>query len=80
MKLLLEQGRIKEISSWKPEPLGHSGDAAFPQLTFLQLLFGYRNLEELNYAFADCWWDNDTAYALLTTLFPKQVSSIWPVS
>lgn len=80
LKLLFEQGRITEISSWKPEPLGHSGDAAFPELTFLQLLFGYRNLEELNYAFADCWWDNDTAYALLTTLFPKQISSVWPVS
>jgi hypothetical protein len=80
LKLSFEQGRITEISPWKPEPLGHSGDAAFPQLTFLQLLFGYRTLEELNYAFADCFWDHDTAFALLTALFPKQTSSIWPVS
>ena len=78
--LSFEQGRIKEIKSWKPEPQGHSGDAAFPQLTFLQLLFGYRTLDELNYAFADCWWDNDTAYALLNTLFPKQISQVWAVS
>jgi hypothetical protein len=80
LKLNFEQGRITEIVSWKPEPLGHSGEAAFPQLTFLQLLFGYRTLEELNYAFADCWWDNDTVFALLSILFPKQVSYIWAVS
>ena len=78
--LSFEAGRIKEIKPWKPEPQGHSGDAAFPQLTFLQLLFGYRTLDELNYAFADCWWDHDTAYALLNTLFPKQISQVWAVS
>ena len=52
------------------------GAAAFPDLTFLQLLFGYRSFEELQYAFADC----DEAQALLTALFPKQASGVWPVA
>lgn len=80
LKLTFDQGQIIEIAPWKPEPNGHSGDAAFPELTFLQLMFGYRTLEELNFAFPDCFWDHDTAYALLSALFPRQPSYIWPVS
>ena len=76
----LEQGRLVKIEAWQPEPQGHSGSAAFPGRTFLQLLFGYRSFEELNYAFPDCWWDNDLAFGLLNALFPKQNSDIWPVS
>jgi hypothetical protein len=47
---------------------------------FLQLLFGYRSFEELEYAFADCYADNNEATALLNILFPKQASNVWPVA
>jgi hypothetical protein len=75
--LIIEKGRLTRIEAWKPTPLGHSGDVAFPDLTFLQLLFGYRSLEELDYAFADCWWKNDEAFGLVNALFPKQASNVW---
>ena len=78
--LVIEKGRLIKIEPWEPTPLGHSGDVAFPNLTFLQLLFGYRTLEELNYAFADCWWENDESFGLVNALFPKQVSHIWGLS
>lgn len=78
--LKFERGRIAEVATWKPEPFGHSGDAGFPGLTFLQLLMGYRSLAELKYAFADCWTDNDEATALLQALFPKQLTDVWPIS
>jgi hypothetical protein len=78
LRLVLAAGRLAEVQPWDPPDL-MDGDAAFPGLTFLQLLFGYRSLEELRYAFADCWAD-DAAAAVLTGLFPKQVSTIWPVS
>ena len=80
LRLVFEAGLIEAVEAWDPNPQGHSGDAAFPGLTFLQLVFGYRNLEELNYAFVDCYAGNDTARALLNCLFPKQVSNVWPVS
>lgn len=80
LRLNFESGQLVQVESWKPTPQGHSGDAGFPGLTFLQLCFGYRSLEELRYAFADCWTNNDTAQALLEILFPKQASNIWPVS
>ncbi len=78
--MVFEAGKLAEVNAYEPTPHSHSGDAAFPQLSFLQLLFGYRSLEELDHAFADCYWQHDTAYGLLMALFPKRVSNIWPVS
>jgi hypothetical protein len=76
LRLVLEKGKFTNIEEWRPEPVGHSGDAAFPELTFLQLLLGYRSLDELKHAFADCWTNNDTNAALLNALFPKQHSDV----
>jgi hypothetical protein len=78
-RLVFEKGKLAVIEAYKPTPVGHSGNAAFPELTFLQLLFGYRSLEELRYAFPDCW-ANDETVAVLNTLFPKQASLVWPIS
>lgn len=80
VRLVLESGRIESVEAWDPSPQGHSGDAAFPGLTFLQLVFGYRSLDELHYAFVDCFAGNDTARGLLNSLFPKQASNVWPLS
>ena len=55
------------------------GDARFPDLTLLQLLFGYRSLEELEYAFADCGAETHEARVLLNSLFPKQPSAVYTV-
>jgi hypothetical protein len=80
LKITFERGILTTVEAWQPTPQGHSGDAGLPDLTFLQLLFGYRSLDELKYAFADCWYATDEVYALLNTLFPKQNSDIWAVS
>lgn len=80
LRLVFDKGRLVCSEGWKPAPQGHSGDAGFPGLTFLQLLFGYRSLEEIDYAFADCWAENDDISVLLDTLFPKRASDLWPVS
>jgi hypothetical protein len=80
LRLKFERGRLVDVEAWQPAPMGHSGDAAFPGLTFLQLLFGYRDLDELEYAFPDCRTDNDAPRALLEALFPKQASNVWPVA
>ena len=80
LRLVFKDGKLVQVERWKPEPLGQSGDAAFPDLVFLQLLFGYRSFEELEYAFADCYSDNEEATVLLNVLFPKQASNVWPVA
>jgi hypothetical protein len=79
LRLVFEAGQLAQVEPWRPTPT-EDEDAAFPDRTFLQLLFGYRSLEELGHAFPDCWASEDRARALLEAMFPKQPSHIWPVS
>jgi hypothetical protein len=80
LRLAFEQGRLAAAENYRPTPVGHEGNAAFPGLTFLQLLFGHRSLDELHKAFTDCYTVGDEPYVVLTTLFPRQPSCLWPVS
>jgi hypothetical protein len=74
LRLGFEQGGIV-VESWKPERV-EEGDAAFPGLTFLQALIGYRSLGELEQAFPDLSARTDEARALLPVLFPKKDSNV----
>jgi GNAT superfamily N-acetyltransferase len=78
IKLILERGRIASIEPWKPDHADH-GNAGFPALTFLQILFGYRSYEELMHAFPDCWWDNDGTRVVINALFPKKNSNVYGI-
>jgi hypothetical protein len=80
VRLVIERGKLATVETWVPTPTGHSGNAAFPPHTFLQLLFGYRNMEMLKTSYADCWTNKDETHALLDILFPRQPSDVWPVS
>ena len=75
VRLILENGRIA-FEPWKPEQ-AEDGNAGFPMLTFLQILFGYRSFEELKYAFADCWWSDESTRIIVNALFPKKNSSLY---
>ena len=78
LRLALADGRLDRIEAWQA-PDGERGGASFPGLTFLQILFGYRSLAELEHAFADCRVTTEEARVLLDALFPKQPSQVWPV-
>ncbi|HEX8993141.1 MAG TPA: GNAT family N-acetyltransferase [Anaerolineales bacterium] len=80
LRLVFEQGHIAEVAPWQPAPPVSEGDIAFPGLTFLQLLFGYRSLEELRGSFADCWWNSNETRALFEALFPKRPSQVVALS
>jgi hypothetical protein len=73
--LTFEDGNLQAVSDWQPQDV-EDGNARFPGLTFLQLLLGYRSLQELQYAFVDCEADEETS-GLLSTLFVTKPSSIW---
>lgn len=77
MTLVFADGKLTEIGTYEPKRL-EQGDAAFPGMTFLQLLFGYRSFAELDYAFADCFANEETA-VLLPILFPKKYSDVTPL-
>ena len=85
VKMTLEGGSVVAIEPW---PLGCESDVErragggfvrFPNLTFLQVLFGYRSLEEVQHAYADCG-GNLEGRLLVEALFLKQNSAIWPIS
>jgi len=78
LALDLERGRIRSVETWRP-PSMFDGDARFADLTFSQLLFGYRSLEELERAFVYRVIARPEARVLLDALFPKQTSNLLPV-
>lgn len=78
VRLVLESGRIATLEAWKPNHADH-GNAGFPALTFLQILFGYRSFEELKHAFPDCWSDSDPTQVVIDALFPKKNSNVYGI-
>jgi Acetyltransferase (GNAT) domain len=79
LRLELEKGRLKTIEPWMPAPREWGG-ASFPDLSFLQLVFGYRSVEELEQSYADSGYSSDEERVLLNTLFPKKASSVMMVN
>ncbi len=73
LRLAFDQGKLKSAEPWQEALYGDECHAHFPPLVFLQLLFGYRSLDELYANFQDVW-PKDEAWLLLNTLFPKQPS------
>jgi len=78
LRLEFNAGRLEKIEPWQPQPK-EWGSAAYPGLTFLQVLFGYRTQDELEEAFVDCWSNTDIK-CVLRALFPRQASNVLPVS
>ena len=79
MRLFFEKGKLAAVEDWKPSP-DEWGNAAFPDLTFLQVLFGYRSFAELHHSFADCWWHSEKDRFLIDILFPKKASNVLSVA
>jgi hypothetical protein len=77
LSLNFQAGRLAQIETWQPSTKNF-GKAAYPGLTFLQVLFGYRTQDELENSFADCTSDTDVE-PVLRALFPKLPSDILPV-
>lgn len=72
----LRRGVIEAVEPW-PAP-DVTASARFPDLTFLRLLTGWRDLDELEHAFPDCFV-RDEHRAVIAGLFPRRDSWIWPL-
>jgi hypothetical protein len=79
LRLRFEQGRLVESEPWRAQVWGPAAQASFPPLLFLQLLFGWRSLADLRYAFPDIGVETDADAALLEALFPAQPSWVLPL-
>jgi len=75
--LKFEQGQLTQVQA---EPVAwHKADAAFPDQTFLHLLFGHRSVSDLRYMFGD-FFVNSSHLPLLEALFPPRAAYLWPIS
>ena len=79
LRLTFAGGKLTGAETWQPTTAAR-GDVSFPDLTFLQLLFGDTSLRDLDRTFPDCMIRSDEARALLNILFPTQPSAIWPIA
>lgn len=66
-------GKLDQIDSWSVPPQNGGAYSSFPELVFLQLLFGYRSLAELRHAFPDVT-ASERSQLLLDALFPARQS------
>jgi hypothetical protein len=73
LRLGFDHGRLTNVENWKRSDWEFNENAAFPPLVFLQLLFGYRSLDDLRYAFPDVKVKEESELAL-NVLFPARPS------
>jgi hypothetical protein len=76
LHLEFKHGKLVKCEESTPGEWG----TAFPNLTFLQVLFGYRSPDELEHAYADCHVRSGADRVLLNALFPKRPSEVWPLA
>ena len=74
LHMVFDKGHITHIEPWQAPAFKNDADASCPAQVFLQLLFGYRSLDELRYAFPDVRVEKNEAEVLLNALFPKKFS------
>jgi hypothetical protein len=78
LQMVFDKGQLTSVAPWQAPLWSEQGDALFPPLVFLQLLFGRRSLEELQYAYPDVRLEN-AVELLVNTLFPANPSWVLPM-
>lgn len=66
-------GQLTVAENLSDSPPSRDAETSFPPLVFLQLLFGYRSLKELRYAFPDVY-SRPEIRPILDGLFPRRQS------
>jgi GNAT superfamily N-acetyltransferase len=78
LKLVFEQGKFNGAENW-PVPLYDAEvQGGCPSLPFLQVVFGYRSIDELITIYPDVW-ANSEGRMLLNILFPTRPSAVQPL-
>lgn len=77
--LSFASGKLASAQNWQPSSQNQA-DISFPNLTFLQLLFGHRTLDDLNTSFPDCRWEKEETRVVISSLFPKKSSQILAIA
>jgi hypothetical protein len=79
LRMVFEEGRLRGIEPWQKYEW-HEATLLFSGFTFLQLLFGYRDMEELRHAMPDSSLRTPDLAPVIAALFPRQPSHLLPIS
>lgn len=80
LKMSFEDGKMVEAVDWRASD-EEDAEINLPHLLFLQILFGYRSLEEVHHIFPDAYAKDVLNAELLKALFPKVINEyIWTLS
>lgn len=77
--LRFEKGQLREVEPWRAEVWGPKANVQMPPLTFTQVLFGYRSLEQIRHIMPDAYANDDASALLLSILFPTKPSRTMPL-
>jgi GNAT superfamily N-acetyltransferase len=78
LRMAFDRGRLTTAENWQVPVYDSNAGGGFPELVFLQVVFGHRSIGELRHAFPDVWVNDETGYAL-NVLFPARESSVLPL-
>lgn len=78
LRMVFDKGRLTTAENWQVPVYDSNAGGGFPELVFLQVIFGHRSIGELRHAFPDVWVSDETGYAL-NVLFPARESSVLPL-
>ncbi|MGH8931634.1 MAG: hypothetical protein ACRDZO_13675 [Egibacteraceae bacterium] len=80
LQLVVHRGRITAVE--RLDGLDDLDDAGvqLPRDQLIQLVFGFRDLDTLIAEHYDCWVNDHRAHAVLSACFPRESSTVWPVS
>jgi hypothetical protein len=76
LRLLWEKGKLLAAEPWTSTEWGDDAELGCPPLVFLQLLFGYHSIAELEEFYPDVETKNRAAALLADILFPKRQSVV----
>jgi hypothetical protein len=76
LRLLWEKGKLVLTEPWISSEWSDDAELGCPPLVFLQLLFGYHSIAELEAFYPDVETKNRAAALLIDTLFPKRPSTV----
>ena len=78
LRMVFDKGRLTTAEKWRVPVYDSNASGGFPELVFLQVVFGHRSIDELRHVFPDVWV-NDEARYVLATLFPTRASAVLPL-
>jgi hypothetical protein len=80
VKIAFDNGKIIATAPWRESKDDHDS-ARFPDLTFLQVLFGFRSMKEIHHIFPDTYARDAERAELLKVLFPKTTNEeLWSIA